>query len=128
MNSRRGSTLSPIRCIEHLIGLDRIFDTHLQHRPALRIHRRLPELFGIHLSKTFVPLDVHLRAFAEFGMISSRSFSFCAYRTTLFRLDLEQRRLRDIDIARLDDLAHVAVEERQQQACGYARRRRRHRS
>src|SRR5512133_3825120 len=43
--------------LEDLIGLIRIRDIDLAEDPVLRVHGRVPELVGVHLTKTLVPLD-----------------------------------------------------------------------
>ena len=43
---------------EDLVGLDDVVHPHLQQHPLVRVHRRLPELIGVHLAETLVPLDV----------------------------------------------------------------------
>src|SRR6266540_1125331 len=45
---------------EHPIGLGGLVDGDLLQHPALRVHRGLPELLGLHLGQPFEPLDVHL--------------------------------------------------------------------
>jgi hypothetical protein len=57
MNFRRGSTLSPISTVKSPSVSMPSSIVHLEHRTLLRVHRRFPELFGIHLTKTFVSLD-----------------------------------------------------------------------
>src|SRR6266850_2456630 len=42
---------------EHLVGADRVLHRDLQERPRLRIHRRFPELLGIHLTEALVALE-----------------------------------------------------------------------
>ena len=57
MNSRRGSTSSPIRRGEDVVRLDASSTLHLQQRAARGIHRGLGELIGIHLAEALVALD-----------------------------------------------------------------------
>ena len=52
--------------IKQRISHDRIFDGHLKHGTALWIHRRLPQLSGIHLAETFVTLYVNFDVLTEF--------------------------------------------------------------
>ena len=68
MNLRRGSTASPIKYGEHLIGFDHIVDSHLQQSSLLGIHRSFPELLRIHFTETFVTLNrkVFLRCSQHF--------------------------------------------------------------
>src|SRR5882724_10414211 len=42
---------------EHLVGADRILHGDLEERPRLRIHRRFPELLGVHLAEPLVALE-----------------------------------------------------------------------
>jgi hypothetical protein len=42
---------------EDLVGGDAVLDLHLEQPPRLRVHRRLPELLGIHFAQSLVPLD-----------------------------------------------------------------------
>ena len=44
---------------EDLVGADRILDLHLQQDALGRVHRRLPELLGVHLAQPLVALDRH---------------------------------------------------------------------
>ena len=44
-------------CGEYLVGRDSILHCHPEHRSCLRVHRRLPQLLRIHLSKALVPLN-----------------------------------------------------------------------
>src|SRR5688572_4416613 len=44
--------------LEQLVRFCVILHVDLQDRAALRVHRRLPELVGVHLSQTLVALDV----------------------------------------------------------------------
>jgi len=57
INSRRGSTTSPIRVEKHLIRDFALTDANLQKRTIFRIQRRFPQLFGVHFAQTFVTLD-----------------------------------------------------------------------
>src|SRR3989304_10600767 len=46
---------------ENLIGEDGVIHVYLKERALLRIHRRLPELIGVHLSQTLKALDLRVR-------------------------------------------------------------------
>lgn len=46
---------------EQLVGLRSPVLLHLEKRPLLRVHGRLPELVGAHLAQALVPLDVDPR-------------------------------------------------------------------
>ena len=57
MNSRRGSTSSPISLVKMSSASADVVDPHLQQRPRLRVERRLPELLGVHLAQALVALQ-----------------------------------------------------------------------
>ena len=44
--------------IEEAVGLLGVVNGHLFHRPGLRVHRRVPQLLGIHFAKTLVALNI----------------------------------------------------------------------
>src|SRR5258708_805042 len=56
--------------LEDLAGFFRISNSHLQHDSIFRIHSRFPKLAWVHLSQTFVALDI---------------YAFNIYLSTLFR-------------------------------------------
>ncbi len=43
---------------EELVCQQRILDRYLLHHAGIRVHGRLPQLLGIHLSQTLVPVDL----------------------------------------------------------------------
>src|SRR5678815_4197609 len=45
---------------EYLISFDNIIDLYLQQRSSLRVHCCIPELFGVHLTQSFVALDMEV--------------------------------------------------------------------
>src|SRR5438445_72681 len=45
---------------EHPVRFGRVLDRDLLEGSGLRIHGRLPELFGLHLGQALEPLDLHL--------------------------------------------------------------------
>ena len=47
---------------EEMIGLGTVVKSDLQQGPHFRVHRRLSELFGIHLSQSFIALHRHAGA------------------------------------------------------------------
>ena len=57
MNLRRGSTWSPIKRCEHLVGFGVILGHDLQERPRVGVHRGDPERFGIHFAEALVAVD-----------------------------------------------------------------------
>src|SRR3954467_6301280 len=42
---------------EDLVGLRRVLERDLQHQPLIGVHRRLPQLLGVHLAEALVALD-----------------------------------------------------------------------
>ena len=50
---------------EDAVGFGGVLDVHLAQDARVGVHRRLPQLVGVHLAETFVTLDVH--ALAELG-------------------------------------------------------------
>src|SRR5262245_15269918 len=44
---------------EHLVGLHRVLELHLEERARLRIHRGAPQLLGVHLAQALVALHRH---------------------------------------------------------------------
>ena len=57
MNARRGSTSSPISLSKISSDAIAVLDLHLEQPAHRRVHRRLPELLGIHLAQALVALD-----------------------------------------------------------------------
>ncbi len=57
MNSRRGSTTSPISVVKISSASSAWSTLHLEERADGRIERGLPELLGVHLAETLVALD-----------------------------------------------------------------------
>ena len=76
------------------------------------VHGGLPQLVGVHLAQAFVAVD--LRA-GHFGAQHLHFFVVVGVLDGLTLLQLEQRRLGDIDIAVVDQRAHIAEEEGQHQ-------------
>src|SRR5579885_1005780 len=96
--------------LEDLVGEHRLFDSDLEQRAALRIHRRVPELVGIHLAESLVALHVQAAASVAVAQASRdlvallfvvRVVLFLAFRHAI------ERRLRDVDVAGLDELRHL---------------------
>ena len=57
MNSRRGSTTSPISREKMSSASSPSLDLHLQQRARVEVERRLPELLRVHLAQTLVALQ-----------------------------------------------------------------------
>mmetsp|Transcript_11992 Transcript_11992/g.28444 ORF Transcript_11992/g.28444 Transcript_11992/m.28444 type:complete len:334 (-) Transcript_11992:1744-2745(-) len=122
---------------QRLIGEGSILHRHLQQRATIRIHRGAPQLRGHHLPEPLEPLDGYLAAAYCFGhvvdgatvVVRGRS-EHLADRRLLARFvvavhllsgasgalrDFVQRRLRDVNVALLDELSLVAKEKREQE-------------
>jgi hypothetical protein len=67
----------------------------------------LPELLGIHFAEAFVALDVH--AVVAAPVFQDALAILVGVRVDLFLalLELVERRLRDVDVAGLDQALHV---------------------
>ena len=50
---------------EDTVRFGGVLDIDLTQNARVGVHRRVPQLMGVHLAETFVTLDVH--ALAEFG-------------------------------------------------------------
>ena len=90
-------------------------DRDLEQAALVGVERGLLERGRHHLAEPFKALDLRLAALADLlqdlrpvGLIQ-RPIRFFAH------VDAEERRLRDVDIALVDERAHVAVKERQQE-------------
>ena len=57
MKSLRGPTFSPISIVKISSAGAAFSDVDAQQGPRLRVHRRLPELVGVHLAEALEPLD-----------------------------------------------------------------------
>src|SRR5262245_58062235 len=99
---------------EDRVGLRRILDLGPQERPCLRVHRRLPELIGVHLAEALEALnrDVLLVDLLDDLVPFLLGLGVAG---DLAGADPVERRLGDVELAVLDDLRQVPVEERQQQ-------------
>src|SRR3989475_10495617 len=99
--------------VENLVRLDHILDLDPQQHSVLRIHGRVPELLGVHLTETLVASDLwfsgHLRQLAVLLLLGVGVADLFPSR------DLVKGRLRDGEIFLRDHLRHVAEEEREQQ-------------
>ncbi len=91
-----------------------VLHVHLEDRAGLRIHRRLPQLIRVHLAEPLVALDVDAAATqALHGLVSL----LVVEGVDLLRAlpHAIERRLRDVDLSRIDQLAHPLEEEGQKQ-------------
>ncbi len=99
---------------EEVVGLSGIVDCDLQQSSGFGIHGSFPELIGVHFTETFVALDgdADLRhCFANLVLF----FLAVGILFVLAVLELVERRLRDIDVARFDHGFHVSEEEGEDQ-------------
>ena len=121
MNLRRGSTTSPMRMpksylfaeffyefaarlddvahedAEELVGFDGVLHLDAVDDAVLGVHRRLPELLGVHLAEPFVALDVDFFAVRLFLRLF-HLFVGEAVGYLLAALHAVERRLRDVEI------------------------------
>src|SRR5215831_14855882 len=105
--------------LKDLIGQHGFLDGHLEQRARFRIHRRVEELVGVHLAQALVPLDgVALRFTVAVREALDDVFALLLVVGIIRFLalrDTEERWLRDVDVARLDELRHLPEEEREQE-------------
>src|SRR4051794_15604962 len=99
---------------EHLVGDRGLLDRDLEERARLAVHRGRAELLPVHLAETLEPADLDLATFvlrlehAQRGLVLEVG-------ALLADVGAEQRRLRDVHVTTADELAELAVEEREQQ-------------
>src|ERR1700726_4284014 len=108
----------PHQLFEGVVGRSRVFHVYLQQHPRGRVHRRLPQLLGIHLTET-----LHPRRLGVFAQLTERlvALAFGVAPDDLLALEhFEQWRLRHVQIALLDDRGKVAVKEREQKGADVA--------
>src|SRR5438552_4232615 len=99
---------------EQGVGGRGVLNRHLLQLAPSGIHRRLPQLLGVHFPQALVPL-VHDPFLAEF---LRQVFSlFLRVRVVEFLpfLDLVQGRLRDVHEAAVEERPHVSEEQRQEE-------------
>src|SRR5215218_7640314 len=100
---------------EQLISHRRRLDGDLQHRPVLRVHRRLPQLLRVHLREALEAGDTDVSIGPDtIQRLSQLRVVFGIVLAAIVR-DLVERRKSDIDVAGLDQLRHVAIQKRQHQ-------------
>src|SRR6476620_2947999 len=107
---------------EDLVGLGGVVERDLQQRAGALVHRRLAELLVVHLAEALVALDrVVLRQAPALAL--PECLEAVALPVAVGELvvdtttppEAEQRRLREVDVAGLDERAHEAEEQRQQE-------------
>ena len=96
---------------EDAIGAHRILQLHAQYGAAVRIHGRLPELFGVHLAQPLVAL--HMYAARIPPLLEEPRLLPLGEDVPLGLTALEtvERRLGDVDVSLLDQCAELPVEE-----------------
>src|SRR5688572_28954974 len=107
---------------EQLVGGRGVLDGDLQQDAGLGVHGGLPQLLGVHLAQALEPLDrVVLHLAARLGGEPDGRFLLAVGVDVLVAvlaapLDLVQRRLGEVDVAGLDQRAHEAEQQREQQS------------
>ena len=104
---------------EDLVGFGCILYCHLLQEAALRIHCRLPQLLGVHLTKSFVALGMDACSFLTVAILVEERLALLVIVTVLGDLVLVRAFVEwgsgDIQMPFLDDLRHEAEEERHDQ-------------
>src|SRR5712692_7797557 len=100
--------------VKGLVGFDGVLGVYPHQRTELRVHGGVEQLVGVHLAQALVALNVGLLAvqalqdavavFIGVGVLHLSPGG-----------DLVQRREGDVEVLLIDELRHVAEEERQQQ-------------
>ena len=114
MKVRRASTSSPMRVVKTSSASGLVVEAHPEQQPGRRVHGGLPQLVGVHLAEALVALDGRLLA-VEPDLDLLQLVVGVGVHRLLARLHLIERRLGDVDVARLDEVAHVTEEEGEQQ-------------
>ena len=105
----------------HALGLHGVIDVHLQKRAGCRLHGGFPQLLGVHLTEALIALNIELAGVVVLGQGGGQRLLVVDVTLDLraagiLLLQAEDRRLGDVDVAEVDELGHIAVEERQQEA------------
>ncbi len=100
---------------EHTVGSGSVLDGYLLEHAVLGVHRRVPQLLGVHFPETLEPLDPTGVAAALLGNdLVALLFGHHVVRLSAVAHAV-QRGLRGVHVPRLEQRAHVPVEERQQE-------------
>ena len=108
---------------EDLVGLNGVVQSDAAQGAGLRVHGGLPQLVGVHLAETFEAGDVHLRVLVVGSQLGGDAVALLVGVGHLLGLaagELVKRRHSRIYIAVLNERAHVAEEEGQQQRADMA--------
>ena len=102
--------------VEQPVGVDGLLDPDLKQRPPVGVHRRLPQLVGVHLAETLVPLQRG----AALAVVQPRLGGDALRLVVAVELRLSlphavQGWLCDVDVAGVDELPHLTEEEGQEQ-------------
>ena len=101
---------------EDLVSLSGILNSYLLQQAVLRIHGGLPELFWVHLTKTFVALCVECcSVLVASDVLVDEGLTLLlgiAVLRELLEGTLIKRWGSDVEVATLNDLWHEAIEER----------------
>ena len=99
---------------EHLIRLDGVLHAHLDERSRRGVHRRIPQLFGAHLAEALIAL---IGDFVVVRRVVGGLLFLRIEVDVLLPLDarLVEGRHRRIDVPVLDERAHIAEEEGEEQ-------------
>lgn len=104
--------------VEDFVGFDGLFDAHLEDGTLGRVHCSVPESFGVHFAETFVATYLWLFAVMSHLIFFDDGVTlFVAVDVAdlLADFDVEERRLRDIQVPIRDNVGHVTEEEGQEQ-------------
>src|SRR5947209_13824944 len=109
--------VGPHQLLERVANRGHVIDRDPQENTRRRIHRRLPQLLGVHLAKTLHPRGLGALAERAQGLVSIGLGLAPHDLHVLARAlgHLEQRRLRHVQVALVDHRAEVAEEESEQQ-------------
>ena len=127
MKSLRGPTFSPMSIVKISSAGRRVLAVDPQERPRLRVHRRLPELVGVHLAEALEPLDGQVLDVELLDDLVAFLLGL-GVPGDLAGAHPVERRLGDVQVAVLDDLRACAGRRRSAAGSGCGRRRRRRRS
>src|SRR6476661_7933333 len=106
---------------EDLVGLGGVVERDLQQRAGALVHRRLAELLVVHLAEALVALDrVVLRQAPALALTEQPQAVPLAVAVGELVVGVappqpEERRLREVDVAGLDERPHEPEEQRQQE-------------